>query len=66
MGKVKKYGMGGPSMANNIVSGKAGNSVQSFNSPGQMNAGKERMQSYAKDGGLMGFTSGGDVMDVYK
>ena len=65
MGKMKKYGMGGPSMANNIVSGKAGNSVQSFTSPSQMNSSKERMQSYANGGGLMGYMEGGDVMDVY-
>tara|TARA_R110002167_G_scaffold10193_7_gene46950 strand:+ start:3127 stop:3324 length:198 start_codon:yes stop_codon:yes gene_type:complete len=65
MKKMKKYGMGGPSMANSIVSGKAGNSVQSFDSPSQMNTGRERMQAYAKGGGLMGYMEGGDVMDVY-
>ena len=49
-------------MANSIVSGKAGNSVQNFDS---MNTGRERMQAYAKGGGLMGYMEGGDVMDVY-
>ena len=62
MKKMKKYGMGGPSMANSIVSGKAGNSVQNFDS---MNTGRERMQAYAKGGGLMCYMEGGDVMDVY-
>ena len=30
------------------------------------NPGKERMQAYAKNGGLMGYMAGGDVMGVYK
>jgi len=30
------------------------------------NPGKERMEAYANGGGLMGYTKGGDVMDVYK
>tara|TARA_R100000544_G_scaffold33321_1_gene19796 strand:+ start:25 stop:246 length:222 start_codon:yes stop_codon:yes gene_type:complete len=30
------------------------------------NPGRERMEAYANGGGLMGYTKGGDVMDVYK
>tara|TARA_B100000497_G_C7686549_1_gene416252 strand:- start:1751 stop:1936 length:186 start_codon:yes stop_codon:yes gene_type:complete len=42
------------------------NTPKNVMSKGGMSPGKERMQSYAKGGGLMGYMNGGDVMDVYK
>lgn len=60
------YNKGNNSMSYGDGMSSNKNTPKNVMGKGGMAPGKERMQSYAKGGGLMGYMNGGDVMDVYK